>query len=238
LNGFNGEYALGLDIGGTFTDIVGTTRVGGVGSHKELTTTDAPYRGVVAGIKRLFEIERLAYRDVTRMVHATTLFTNALIERKGAPTGLITTAGFRDTLEMRREHKYELYDLFIELPQPLVPRRLCLEVPERIGPDGVVALALDEAALIARVHDLVNSGMQSLAIAFLHAYANPLHERPGLTDWFPQLLVSLLSDVSPQIRAGAPRRPSSMLISSRSPKAISICWRAKSRNWASRRRCL
>ena len=198
------EYALGLDIGGTFTDIVVYDQSGAVSySHKELTTPDAPYRGVVAGIKRLFETERLAYRDVTRMVHATTLFTNALIERKGAPTGLITTAGFRDTLEMRREHKYELYDLFIELPEPLVPRRLRLEVPERIGPDGIVELALDEAALIARARELVNSGVQSLAITFLHAYANPLQERRAgelIQAEFPQLLVSLSSDVSPQIR--------------------------------------
>ncbi|MCE9641433.1 MAG: hydantoinase/oxoprolinase family protein, partial [Betaproteobacteria bacterium] len=163
----------------------------------------APYRGVVAGIKRLFETERLAYRDVTRMVHATTLFTNALIERKGAPTGLITTEGFRDTLEMRREHKYELYDLFIELPEPLVPRRQRLEVPERMGPDGKVQLALDEAALIERVRSLVDGGVQSLAIAFLHAYANPLHERRAgklIQAEFPQLPVSLSSDVSPQIR--------------------------------------
>ena len=99
------QYALGLDIGGTFTDIVVYDQDGAaLYSHKELTTPEAPHRGVVAGIKRLFEAERLAYRDVTRMVHATTLFTNALIERKGAVTGLITTEGFRDTLEMRREH--------------------------------------------------------------------------------------------------------------------------------------
>src|SRR5471032_489908 len=198
------EYALGLDIGGTFTDIVVYDQHGAVSySHKELTTPDAPYRGVVAGIKRLFETERLAYRDVTRMVHATTLFTNALIERKGATTGLITTAGFRDTLEMRREHKYELYDLFIELPEPLVPRRLRLEVPERIGHNGLVELALDEAALVARVRELVKSGVQSLAIAFLHAYANPLHERRAgkvIQAEFPQLPVSLSSDISPQIR--------------------------------------
>ena len=198
------EYALGLDIGGTFTDIVVYDQQGAASySHKELTTPDAPHRGVIAGIRRLFETERLAYRDVTRVVHATTLFTNALIERKGAKTGLITTQGFRDTLEMRREHKYELYDLFIELPEPLVPRRLRAEVPERIGPDGVVEVALDEAALIARVRGLVASGVQSLAIAFLHAYANPLHERRAgqlIAAEFPQLPVSLSSGVSPQIR--------------------------------------
>src|SRR3954465_12872217 len=198
------EYALGLDIGGTFTDIVVYDQQGAASySHKELTTPDAPHRGVVSGIRRLFEAEKLAYRDVTRMVHATTLFTNALIERMGATTGLITTEGFRDTLEMRREHKYELYDLFIELPEPLVPRRLRLEVPERIGPDGAIELALDEAALIARVRELVVAGTESLAVAFLHAYANPVHERRAgelIAAEFPQLPVSLSSGVSPQIR--------------------------------------
>jgi len=198
------EYALGLDIGGTFTDVVVYDQRRAVSlSHKELTTPEAPHRGVVAGIRRLFEAERLAYRDVARMVHATTLFTNALIERKGAPTGLITTAGFRDTLEMRREHKYELYDLFIELPEPLVRRRLRLEVPERIGPDGGIESPLDEKALIERTRELVEQGVQSLAIAFLHAYANPEHERRArklIERAFPQLFISLSSDVSPQIR--------------------------------------
>src|SRR6186713_3143070 len=114
------EYALGLDIGGTFTDIVVYDQHGAASySHKELTTPEAPHRGVVAGIKRLFETEKLAYRYVTRMVHATTLFTNALIERKGAVTGLITTAGFRDVLEIGRERRFELYDLNIRSPAPL-----------------------------------------------------------------------------------------------------------------------
>src|SRR6476646_2849929 len=198
------QYALGLDIGGTFTDIVVYDQRRAVSySHKELTTTDAPHRGVVAGIKRLFEAERLAYRDVTRMVHATTLFTNALIERKGARTGLITTEGFRDTLEMRRENKYELYDLFIELPEPLIRRRLRLEVPERIDAAGAVQQALDEAALVARTRELVDAGVESLAIVFLHAYANAQHEvraRELIAPKFPQLAVSLSSDVSPQIR--------------------------------------
>lgn len=198
------RYALGIDIGGTFTDIVVYDQRRATSfSHKELTTPDAPQRGVVAGIRRLFETENLAFRDVARVVHATTLFSNALIERKGAPTGLITTAGFRDTLEMRREHKYELYDLFIELPDPLVRRRLRLEVPERIGPDGKVELALDEKALLARTRELVRAGVQSLAIVFLHAYANPAHERRArdvIARKFPRLPVSLSSDVSPQIR--------------------------------------
>src|SRR5262249_40528085 len=139
-----GTYALGIDIGGTFTDIVlydedGRRALG----HKELTTPDAPATGVIAGIRILCQAHGIGFGEIARVVDATTLFSNALIERKGAPTGLITTAGFRDTLELRREHKYELYDLFIELPQPLVPRRLRLEVPERIGPDGAVETPLD-----------------------------------------------------------------------------------------------
>ncbi|HUP94860.1 MAG TPA: hydantoinase/oxoprolinase family protein [Burkholderiales bacterium] len=198
------RYALGIDIGGTFTDIVVYDQQHAVSfSHKELTTPDAPHRGVVAGIRTLFEAQRIAPRDVERVVHATTLFSNALIERKGACTGLITTEGFRDTLEMRREHKYELYDLFIELPEPLVARRLRLEVPERIGPDGSVETALDEQALLARTRELTQAGVESLAITFLHAYANPAHERRAkevIEREFPRLLVSLSSDVSPQIR--------------------------------------
>ncbi|HEY0338914.1 MAG TPA: hydantoinase/oxoprolinase family protein, partial [Burkholderiales bacterium] len=198
------EYALGIDIGGTFTDIVLYDQQHATSySHKELTTPDAPHIGVVSGIRRLFEAERIAYGDIARVVHATTLFTNALIERKGACTGLITTEGFRDTLEMRRENKYELYDLFIELPEPLVRRRLRLEVPERINAAGAVEEPLDESAIVARTRELVNEGVKSLAIVFLHAYANPQHEvraRELIARAFPQLPVSLSSDVSPQIR--------------------------------------
>ena len=143
-------FRIGIDIGGTFTDIVvyDATR-GTSAAHKELTTPEAPHRGVITGIQKLFGAEGIACKDVSRVVHATTLFTNALIERKGAPTGLITTAGFRDTLELRREHKYELYNLFMELPRPLVRRSLRLEAPERIGPDGKIEQPLDVGALLA-----------------------------------------------------------------------------------------
>ena len=193
-----------IDIGGTFTDIVvyDQARASSV-SHKELTTPDAPHAGVVSGIRKLFEAERIACRDIARVVHATTLFTNALIERKGARTALITTEGFRDTLEMRREHKYELYDLFIELPEPIVRRRLRVEVPERMNAEGSVEQPLDEAALLARVTELAGEGVESLAIAFLHAYANPRHEqraRELIAREFPRLPVSLSSEVAPQIR--------------------------------------
>ena len=198
------SYALGIDIGGTFTDIVVYDLLRAVAvSHKELTTPDAPHLGVVSGMRRLFEAEGIPYRAIVRVVHATTLFTNALIERKGACTGLLTTEGFRDTLEMRREHKYELYDLFIELPEPIVRRRLRLEVAERMDAAGAVERPLDEAALIARTGELVGQGVESLAITFLHAYANPRHEqraRELIAREFPRLPVSLSSDVSPQIR--------------------------------------
>ncbi len=136
-------------------------------------------------------------------MHATTLFTNALIERKGARTGLLTTAGFRDTLEIGRERKYELYDLFIEMPPPLVPRPWRREVAERLAPDGSVEVALDDAAVLREAEALVAEGVESLAIVFLHSYANPVHEQRAaalLARRFPDLSVSLSSDIAPEIR--------------------------------------
>jgi len=197
-------YSLAIDIGGTFTDIVVYDHARAQSlSHKELTTPDAPHKGVINGIRRLFEEHEIPYAQVVRVVHATTLFTNALIERKGAVTGLITTAGFRDTLEMQREHKYELYDLFIELPRPLVRRALRVEVKERMRVDGTPETPLDEEALLARAKELRAAGVTSIAVVFLHAYANPAHERRAgelLRKAYPGLFVSLSSDVSPQIR--------------------------------------
>jgi len=196
--------SLGIDIGGTFTDIVAYEHASArFHSHKELTTPSDPSVGVISGIRRLFEATKLQYGDVQRVVHATTLFTNALIERRGAPTGLITTQGFRDTLELRREHKYELYDLFIELPRPLVRRALRLEVEERVRADGSVETPLDSAQLVTRARALVEAGVESLAIVFLHAYANPQHERAArtlLAREFPRLHISLSSEIAPQIR--------------------------------------
>ncbi len=198
------RYSLAIDIGGTFTDIVvyDHARAQSV-SHKELTTSHAPAEGVITGIRRLFKEHAMAYSDVVRVVHATTLFTNALIERKGAPTGLITTLGFRDTLEMSREHKYEIYDLRIELPKPLVRRSLRLEVNERLNADGTVETPLDRAGVVSAAGRLMEAGVTSLAISFLHAYANPAHEleaRDAVLERHPQLFVSLSSEVAPQIR--------------------------------------
>lgn len=115
------QFSLGIDIGGTFTDLVVYEEAGGTyRSHKQLTTPDDPTDGVIAGLRYLFDREGLDFSSVNRVVHATTLFTNALIERKGATTGLITTEGFRDLLEIARERKYELYDIFTELDRKSV----------------------------------------------------------------------------------------------------------------------
>src|SRR5580658_7922012 len=148
--------SLGIDIGGTFTDVVifdPTTGQGRIG--KVSTTPDDPAEGAVDGVRQLLAAHRIPPEQIGRVVHATTLFTNALIERKGARTGLITTAGFRDTLEIGRERKYELYDLFIEMPPPLVPRHWRREVAERLAPDGSVEIALDEAAVLREAEALV-----------------------------------------------------------------------------------
>ena len=175
------RLGLGIDVGGTFTDIVAYDPASGrQASHKQLTTHADPSRGVMAGIDRLLADHDIAPSAIGRVVHATTLFSNAVIERKGAPTGLITTKGFRDTLEIGRERKYELYDINIVKPAPLIPRHLRLEVPERMAVDGSVRLPLDEAALLDAAAKLVGEGAGSLAIAFLHSYANPRHERQAL----------------------------------------------------------
>jgi N-methylhydantoinase A len=198
------RLGLGIDVGGTFTDIVVHDPASGSQvSHKELTTHDDPARGVMAGIDRLLREKSIPPADIGRLVHATTLFSNAVIERKGARTGLITTRGFRDTLEIGRERKYELYDINILKPAPLVPRHLRLEVPERMAVDGSIRLALDEAAVLEAAERLVAQGATSMAIVFLHSYANPAHERRAaelLARRYPRLSLSASIDVAPEIR--------------------------------------
>lgn len=198
-----GTHALGIDIGGTFTDIVVYDRATGkIAKGKELTTPDDPSRGVLTGLGKLLA-EEIAPESVYRIVHATTLFTNALIERKGARTGLITTRGFRDVLEIGRERKYELYDIHIAMPKPLAPRDLRLEVNERMAPDGSTLIPLDEAELIQRVEELLAMGAEAIAIVFLHAYANPAHEDAALAaieTKYPDLIVTASHDVAPEIR--------------------------------------
>ena len=159
------QYALGIDIGGTFTDLVVYDHESGRRwSRKVLTAHDDPGRAVAAGVRALLREGGFEPTRFTRVVHATTLFTNALIERKGARTALLTTAGFADTLEIGRERKYELYDLGISKPEPLVPRDLRLEVAERIGADGRVRRRLDAREVVARAKQAVAAGAESIAI--------------------------------------------------------------------------
>src|SRR5207244_12005948 len=129
-----------------------------------------PARAVATGVDGILRAHQLPPREFTRVVHATTLFTNALIERKGAITGLLTTAGFAHTLEIGRERKFELYDLNIAKPEPIVPRNLRLEVTERMRAGGRIGLELDPAEVTARAKQLVRAGVESIAIVFLHAY--------------------------------------------------------------------
>ena len=196
--------SLGIDIGGTFTDLViHDPRTGRAVIWKESTTPDDPARGALEGTRRVLQKAGARPQEIGRVVHATTLFTNALIERKGAKTGLLTTAGFGDVLEIARERKYELYDLFIEMPKPLVPRPWRREAKERLGPDGSVEIALDVEAALAEVADLVEQGVESLAICFLHSYANAAPERQigaAVAERFQNLSISLSSDIAPEIR--------------------------------------
>lgn len=196
--------ALGIDIGGTFTDIVHLDHATGrQHALKVLTTHADPSRAVVEGTRRLLDLHGLEASRIGRVVHATTLFTNALIERRGARTGLITTAGFRDTLEIGRERKYELYDLAIENPAPLVPRNLRLEVGERMRADGSVAVPLDEDDVRRALQELVAAGVTSIVIGFLHAYANPAHELRAaaiVAECAPGIAITTSHEVASEIR--------------------------------------
>ena len=198
------HHSLGIDIGGTFTDIVIYDHDSGrQWSRKVLTTHEDPARAVAAGVGALLGEGRLLPEHFTRVVHATTLFTNALIERRGAVTGLITTAGFRDTLEIGRERKYELYDLHIAKPEPLVPRNLRLEVAERSRADGGIERRLDTKQLESRARALAQAGVESIAVVFLHAYANPRHEAQAarlIAKRHPKIAVTTSHEVAPEIR--------------------------------------
>jgi N-methylhydantoinase A len=190
----------GVDIGGTFTDLVAMRGEDVVSVAKVLTTPDDPSLAVVRGIEAL--LEDIEPGVVSEVVHGTTLVPNALIERRGARTALITTAGFRDTLAIRREHRYDIYDLFIELPPPLVPRRRRWEVPERVLSDGTVDTALDVDELVRHAKRIQSEGVESVAICFLHSYRAPEHEqqaRAVLREAIPSLAVSTSSDVVPEI---------------------------------------
>ncbi len=193
---------LAVDIGGTFTDLA--LEAGGArATLKVLTTPAAPEQGVIEGVPRILRTAGVHPADVGIIIHGTTLATNAIIERKGAKTALITTAGFRDVLAMGNESRYDQYDLNIVLPEPLVPRYLRLPVPERLDNEGKMLLPLDERAVRALIPVLQREGVEAIAVGLLHAFVNPMHERrirEILAAELPDVPVSLSSDVSPEMR--------------------------------------
>jgi len=193
---------LAVDIGGTFTDLV-LELPDRILSSKLLTTHAAPDEAVIAGTQVILREAGIAAASLDLVIHGTTLATNALIERKGARTALITTAGFRDSLEIAYEHRFEQYDLYMERPEPLIARDLRLEAPERLAADGSVLLELDTAALERLVPVLQQHDIEALAISFLHSYINPAHEeraREVIARALPRLAVTVSSEVCREIR--------------------------------------
>ncbi|MET0348936.1 MAG: hydantoinase/oxoprolinase family protein, partial [Rhizobacter sp.] len=197
-----GLARIGADIGGTFTDVVLETP-SKRHSTKVLTTYDAPERALLDGIAILLAEAGLTAADVGLVVHGTTLATNALIERRGAKTALLTTEGFRDVLEMGTESRFDQYDIAMDKPPALVPRDLRVTVRERLAADGSELLPLDEAAVREAATFFAQQGVESVAVAFLHSYANPAHERRAgelLRQALPGVTVSLSCEVSPEMR--------------------------------------
>jgi N-methylhydantoinase A len=193
---------LAVDIGGTFTDLVLETAQGRR-ALKLLTTPAAPELAVLEGVRQLLRQARLAAGEIQLFLHGTTLATNAVIERKGARTALIATEGFRDILEIADEGRYDQYDLQLEKPKPLVPAALRFTLPERVDAKGQVLKPLDPAALEALLPRLRAAAVESLAIAFLHSYANPAHEiavAERIAAALPGLWISRSSEVCPEIR--------------------------------------
>ncbi len=193
---------LAVDIGGTFTDLC-LEQGGKLTSVKVLTTPRAPEEGVLTGVGEIIKLSGLKPADLGLIIHGTTLATNAIIERKGAKTALIVTEGFRDSIEIAFEHRFEQYDIFMMKPPPLVPRDLRFGVPERMDGRGNVLIPLDEAAVKALAPKLKAAGIEAVAIGYMHAYLDGKHERRTrelLLEAMPGLSVTLSSEVSPEIR--------------------------------------
>ncbi|HEX3182932.1 MAG TPA: hydantoinase/oxoprolinase family protein [Beijerinckiaceae bacterium] len=193
---------LAVDIGGTFTDFA-IENGGRRWTHKLLTTSRAPEIAVLEGTKQILADAGLRAADLSTVIHGTTLATNAVIERKGAKTALLVTEGFRDSVEMAYENRFEQYDIWMERPPPLVPRNLRLPVPERLSARGEIIKPLDESAFPDLVRTLEAAAIESVAIGFLHSYVDPVHEhkaRDILARLAPRLSLTLSSEVSPEMR--------------------------------------
>ena len=193
---------LGVDIGGTFTDVV--LEIGkDVFTTKVLTTYVAPENAIIDGMAQVCAKAGIEPSQIGQIIHGTTLATNALIERRGAKTALITTAGFRDVIEMRTESRFEQYDLNLTLPEPLLPRQRRYTVTERIDATGAVLIPLQRAEVETLVDELATAGYESIAVGTIHSYLNDAHERlirEVLAERMPNAMVSLSSEVSPQMR--------------------------------------
>lgn len=198
----NLSIRMGVDIGGTFTDVV--LEVGQIQySTKVLTTYAAPEDAIIDGMMQVCAKAGISPVDIEQIIHGTTLATNALIERRGAKTALITTAGFRDVIEMRTESRFEQYDLNLTLPEPLLPRQQRYTISERIDARGQVLIELDTKALERLVGQIEKAGYESVAVGLIHSYLNGAHERQvkkALASHLPGVMVSLSSEVSPQMR--------------------------------------
>ncbi|MBI3979083.1 MAG: hydantoinase/oxoprolinase family protein [Chloroflexi bacterium] len=200
------KVRIGIDVGGTFTDLAIADEATGNTQVFKLPTTPAdPSVGILAGITQALELRELAAGDVSYLAHGTTVATNALLEGKAAPVGLVTTGGCRDLLELGRQARQgmNLYDLKAQKPRPLVPRRFRLEVRERLLADGSVHRPLDLDEVAAAVGQLVQAGLGSIAVCFLHAYANPTHEQAAaarIRERYPDIFVTTSHAVAPEFR--------------------------------------
>ncbi len=195
---------IGVDVGGTFTDFVLVDEARGlIFTGKRLTTPHDPSQAIITGLQRLLEEAGAGFDAVHSIVHGTTLVANTVIERKGAKVGLITTRGFRDSLELGREMRYDLYDLFLEKPAPLVPRRLRMAVGERLDSNGKVLRDFPETEVRNAARALAAQSVEAVAVCFLHSYRNPEHERRArliLEEEVPGVPVTLSAEVAPEIR--------------------------------------
>jgi len=203
-NKTEGRIRVGVDVGGTFTDFVLVDENRDlIFTGKRLTTSEDPSVAITEGLERLVEEAGTSVPELDAVVHGTTLVANTMIERKGAKIGLITTAGFRDSLEMGREIRYDLYDLFFEKPKPLAPRLLRLAIDERVNSNGEVLRPLDESGLQDAAQQLKKEGVEAIAICFMHSYVNDSHERRAkevLEAAFPDIPITTSTEVAPEIR--------------------------------------
>ncbi|MEH7121147.1 hydantoinase/oxoprolinase family protein [Neobacillus vireti] len=198
------RYMVGVDVGGTFTDITLVDSYSGtINNHKVPSTPDDPSRAIMTGVVQILEMNEIPVTEVRYLAHGTTVATNALIERKGAKTGLLVTDGFRDLLEIGRQTRPSLYDLFKEKPEPVIPGHLRLEVEERLNADGEVHKAFNRGSLINSINKLKDEGVQSIAVCFLFSYLNPKHEKLAVEEIrniFPEAYVSASHQVVPEFR--------------------------------------